>query len=62
MISEKLSRGACLFVKQVWQQKFQPCTQKYSAPGFLILSALKLPSCGRVAFIDMISNILTEGI
>ena len=34
---------------------------KNCAPELLILSALKLPSCGLVVFIDMDTFILTEG-
>ena len=35
--------------------------QKICASEFLILSALKFPSCGIVGFINMDSFILTEG-
>ena len=45
----------------MWHLKSQQGTQKKGSPEFLILSTLKLPSCGLVVFINMNTYILTEG-
>ena len=45
----------------MWYLKSQQGRQKNCSPEFLILSALKLPRCGLVVFVDMNTYILTEG-
>ena len=45
----------------MWNLKVQQGTQKRGLPEFLIPSALKLPSCGLVVFINMNTYRLTPG-
>ena len=44
-----------------WHLESQQGTNKNCPPEFLIFSALELPSCGLVVFIDMNIYILIEG-
>ena len=57
MISEKKYRKVHI---SSWC-KSQQGTRKNYAPKFIILSALNLPSCGLVVFINMKTYLLTEG-
>ena len=51
VISEKsIKRCTFFFIVHAWHQKSQQSTRKKCAPEFLILSALKLPSCGLLVF------------
>ena len=50
-----------LFVVHAWHLKSQQSTQKNGPPEFLILSVLKLLSCGLVVFMNMSTYILIEG-
>ena len=61
VISEKSIKSCTLlFIVHAWHQKSQQSTRKKCAPEFLILSALKLPSCGLLVFTNMNTYILTE--
>ena len=57
---EKVSQGAHFFEVHAWYLKSQQGTHKNFAPEFLILLALKLPSCELVIFMDINTYILTE--
>ena len=61
LVHDSCMQGACFFVMHMWHQKLQQGTQKGGLLEFLILSALKLPSCGLVVFINMNTYRLTPG-
>ena len=46
----------------IWHLKLQQGTEKIGSPEFLILSAIKLNSCGLVFFINMNTYRLTPEI
>ena len=61
MVSEKgIARFMFLRVARMTPKKVSTRPQKNYASEFLILPALKLPSCQLLAFIDMNTYIITE--